>query len=150
MRPLRNPSLPVDHENPLPPLCAHRAHRALVRGRTWTLAEALTKLPLAVPIGGSLREALATFMQRHDMAFTPALGCTSYLHAAAALRSGACAAVLPTLAMSEFTADRFFIWPLTPLKLERDPVSILWNQRNASIRPAVAALAEAAPGLLTF
>jgi DNA-binding transcriptional LysR family regulator len=126
------------------------APRALVRGREWSLVEALTKLPLAVPIGGTLREALAAFMHRHGSTLSPALGCTSYLHAAAALRSGACAAVLPTLAMGEFTADRFLTWPLSPLKLHRDPVSVIWNQRNAAIRPAVAALAAAAHSILAF
>jgi DNA-binding transcriptional LysR family regulator len=126
------------------------APRGLVRGREWTLTEALTKLPLAVPIGGTLRDALAAFLHRHGAALTPALGCTSYLHAAAALRSGACAAVLPTLAMGEFTADRYLTWPLAPLKLTRDPVSVIWSSRNAAVRPVVAALADAAPGILKF
>jgi DNA-binding transcriptional LysR family regulator len=79
-----------------------------------------------------------------------AVDTTSYLHAAAALRSGVCAAVLPSIALAEFPADRTVTWPLTALKLERDPVSLMWNQRNASTRPAVATLAEAMPGILSF
>jgi hypothetical protein len=38
----------------------------------------------------------------------------------------------------------------TPLKLARDPVSVIWSPRNAAVRPAVAALVEALPHLLAF
>ena len=126
------------------------APRALVRGRDWRLESALDKLPLAVPIGGAMREALDNFMQRRGIEHLPALGCTSYLHAAATLRSGVCAAVLPTLAMGEFTTDKYLTWPLTPLKLERDPVSVIWNGRNAAVRPAVGGLAGMLGSLLSF
>ena len=126
------------------------APRSLVRGREWTLPEALVKLPLALPIGGSLREALDAFTERAGTPLDIVLGCTSYMHAAAALRSGACAAILPALALGDFPSDRFLTWPLTPLKLGRDPVSVIWNQRNAAIRPAVATLAESLSRSLTF
>lgn len=126
------------------------APRSLVRGGEWTLTEALTRLPLAVPVGGTLRDALAAFLHRQRRTLAPALGCTSYLHAAAALRGGACAAVLPSLSMGEFSGERYLTWPLTPLKLALDPVSVIWSPRNASVRPAVAALAEALPGMLKF
>lgn len=126
------------------------APRALVRGREWSATEALSKLPVALPIGGYVHDKVVTFMDRASRPLDLALGCTSYLHAAAALRSGACAAVLPTIALVEFPLERFVTWPLTMLKLERDPVSMIWNRRNAAIRPAVAKLAEALPGTLKF
>lgn len=130
------------------------APRALVRSRTLTLLEALTRLPLAVPISGTMRTALEVFVLRSsgkgggEMEF--AVDGTSYLHAAAALRSGACAAVLPSIALVDFPPERFVTWPLTPLKLERDPISVIWNQRNAAVRPAVATLAAALPSILSF
>lgn len=134
--------------------CLLAAPKSLVRGREWTLLEALTKLPLAVPAGGAMRAALERYVSRSSgkdsAGMEVAVDTTSYLHAAAALRSGVCAAVLPSIALAEFPADRTVTWPLTALKLERDPVSLMWNQRNASTRPAVATLAEAMPGILSF
>ncbi len=54
------------------------------------------------------------------------------------------------VALGDFPADRFLTWPLTRLKLERDPVSAIWKERNAAIRPAVATLAEAMSSSLAF
>lgn len=130
------------------------APRALVRGREWTLLEALTKLPLALPISGTMRTALEDYVRRSGGKSAAGMGVavdgTSYLHAAAALRSGACAAVLPTIALVEFPSNLLVTWPLTPLKMERDPICVIWNQRNSAVRPAVAALAESIPDILSF
>ena len=127
------------------------APRALVRGRDWTLAQALKNLPLALPLAGNMRDAIEAFAAKESVApLTVPLDYTSYLHAAAALRSGACATVLPSVALAELPAERIATWSLAPLKLERPPFSLIWSQRNASIRPVVAALAQAMPGILAF
>jgi len=127
------------------------APRSLVRGREWSLAEALRHLPLALPVAGAMRDAVEAYASKMALPpLTVLLDYTSYIHATAALRSGACAAVLPSIGLGEFPADRFMTWPLSPLKMERPPFSLIWNQRNASVRPAVAALAEVMREVLSF
>ena len=126
------------------------APRALIRGRDLSLTDVLGRLPLALPVSGIVRQAVTAHMKRAGAPIHVVVGCTSYLHSAAALRSGACAAVMPSLAIQELTADRFITWPLTALKITRDPVSIMWNQRNAAIRESIAALAAAAAETFRF
>ena len=130
------------------------APKALLPRADLSLPEALRSLPLAVPVGGALRTAVDAYAGKHapksGAAIHPAVECTSYLHASAALKSGACAAVLPGLALSEFQEDLYVRWSLAPLKLERHPVSLIWNQRNAAVRPVLAQLAQAIGRLLRF
>jgi len=127
------------------------APRALVRGREWTLPQALKNLPLALPIAGKMREAIDAFAAKESIPhLTVPLDYTSYMHAAAALRSGACAAVLPSVALAEVPAEKFATWSLSPLKLERPPYSLIWSQRSAAVRPVVASLAQAMPSILAF
>ncbi len=98
-----------------------------------------------------MREAVEAYAAKESIGpLHIPLDYTSYLHAAAALRSGACAADLPSVALNELTAELFTTWPLTPLKLERPPFSLFWCPRNASARPVVAALAESMSRILTF
>lgn len=127
------------------------APRSLVRGRDWSLAQALHQLPLALPIAGSMRDAIESYVAKSGrQTLDVLLDYTSYLHATAALRSGACAAVIPTVALAEFPTDRFTTWSLAPLKLERPPFSLIWNPRNAAVRPVVASLEEIMRKVLAF
>jgi len=130
------------------------APRTLLPGPDLTLAEALTTLPMAIPLAGTLRSAVDAYLSRQSKPPRPgmhlALECTSYLHSSAALKSGDCAAILPGLALTEFPEDRYRHWSMAPLKLERHPVSVIWNQRNAAVRPVMAQLAQAMGRLLKF
>ena len=58
--------------------------------------------------------------------------------------------MLPGLALSEFPEALYVRWSLAALKLERHPVSLIWNQRNAAVRPVLAQLAQAMGRLLRF
>ena len=130
------------------------APRALLPRPDLTLMEALTTLPMAIPLAGTLRSAVDAYLSRQSKPPRPgmhlALECTSYLHASAALKSADCAAILPGLALSEFPEELYQHWSLTPLKLERHPVSLIWNQRNAAVRLVVAQLAQAMSRSLRF
>jgi DNA-binding transcriptional LysR family regulator len=130
------------------------APRALLTSPDLTLAEALATLPMAIPLAGTIRSAVDDYLSRQSKPPRPgmhlALECTSYLHASAALKSGDCAAILPGLALTEFPEDRYRHWSLAPLKLERHPVSVIWNQRNAAVRPGLTRISQAMGRLLRF
>ena len=130
------------------------APRSLLPRPNLTLNEALFALPMAIPLAGTLRSAVDAYLSRrskpprHGMHL--ALECTSYLHSSAALRAGDCAAVLPGLALTEFPEELYCHWSLAPLKLERHPVSLIWNQRNSAVRPILSRLSEAMSQILKF
>ena len=130
------------------------APRSLLRRPDLTLTEALTTLPMAIPLAGTLRSAVDAYLtrqtKRSPCQMRLAMECTSYLHSSSALKTGTCAAILPRLALTDFPEEHFAHWPLTPLKLVRHPVSLIWNQRNAAVRPTVAHLAPALKRLLSF
>ena len=130
------------------------APRSLLPRPDLTLHEALTSLPLAIPLAGTLRSSVDVYLarqkkpSRHGMNL--ALECTSYLHAAAALKSGDCAAILPGLALHEFPEGLYSHWSLAPLKLERHPVSLIWNQRHTAVRPMLGELSGKMSQILKF
>jgi DNA-binding transcriptional LysR family regulator len=128
------------------------APKSLLRRPDLSLVEALTSLPLALPVAGTLRDAVDAHLRKQakKSGAHPAVECTSYLHAAAALKTGECAAVLPTLALTEFGEKRYLKWPLAQLKLERHPVALIWNRRNAAVRPVVRNLSFVMGKLLRF
>jgi hypothetical protein len=130
------------------------APRSLLPRPDLTLNEALFTLPMAIPLAGTLRSALDAYLSRQSKpprhGMNLALECTSYLHSSAALRTGDCAAILPGLSLPEFPEEHYCHWSLAPLKLERHPVSLIWNQRSAAVRPVLIRLSEAMIGLLKF
>jgi DNA-binding transcriptional LysR family regulator len=130
------------------------APRSLLPRPDLTLNEALFTLPMAIPLAGTLRSALDAYLNRQSKpprhGMNLALECTSYLHSSAALRTGDCAAILPGLALPEFPEEHYCHWSLAPLKLERHPVSLIWNQRNAAVRPILNQLSQAISRLLRF
>ncbi|MDB6068912.1 MAG: Transcriptional regulator, partial [Verrucomicrobiales bacterium] len=130
------------------------APRSLLPRADLTLIEALTSLPMAIPLAGTLRTGVDAYLDRQKKkprgGMRLALKCTSYLNSAAALKSGDCAAILPGLAIKEFPEGPYSHWSLTPLKLERHPVSLIWNQRNAAVRPILGMLSKAMSEILQF
>lgn len=130
------------------------APRSLLPRPDLTLINALCILPIAVPLAGNLRSALDAYLNRRSKppgrALHLALECTSYLQSSTALKSGACAAILHDLALSEFPEKHYCHWSLAPLNLDRHPVSLIWNHRNSAVRPIIDGLATATRQILKF
>ncbi len=116
--------------------------------------ELLAELPLAVSLGGSFREQLEVAASRAGVTLNIALECASFTLAAAALRAGTHAAVLPDVA--EATLGRLGDGAKVlriPLPFEAEPVRRLaaaWlrraeNPHLPALRDALTSTAEAAP-----
>ncbi len=96
-----------------------------------SLGDALATIPMALPIGGRMREAIERMAGARPLRVT--LACTSYLQAAEAVRSGMCAAVLPDTAASSLQGQRMQQIPIP----ERFTLCIAWTPRNVDTRPAL-------------
>ncbi len=102
------------------------------------VASVLRAAPLALPVGGKMREAMEQLADKARVRLHVAVGCSSYLHAAQVLQSGLCAAVLPDTALSALERDQFHRIPLR----DRYTLCLAWSARNADTRPALAGLIE--------
>ncbi len=107
-----------------------------------TFKEALATVPLALPIGGRLRETIDRMAG--DQPLRVMLACTSYLQAAEAVRSGMCAAVLPDTATSSLQGQRFHHLSVP----NRFTLCLAWTARNVDTRPALAELINALNGTM--
>jgi DNA-binding transcriptional LysR family regulator len=96
--------------------------------------DALATIPLALPIGGSMRAKVERMAGARPLRIT--LACTSYLQAAEAARSGLCAAVLPDTVKSSMPGQRLHILPLP----DRFTLCLAWTPRNVDTRPALGEL----------
>jgi DNA-binding transcriptional LysR family regulator len=108
----------------------------IVKKAPKSFKDALATVPLALPIGGRLREIIDRMAG--DQPPRVMLACTSYLQAAEAVRSGMCAAVLPDTATSSLQGQRLHRLS-TP---ERFTLCLAWTARNVDTRPALGALIE--------
>lgn len=110
------------------------------------LRKTLREVPLALPIGGRVREAVI----RHAGEVRPGLlGTAGYQNAVASVRAGHYASVLPTLAATEF-GDSVLCLGIPESVIPRRPVVLAWKRRAASTRPAVAAAIARLRDLLAF
>ena len=108
-------------------------------GRIKSLKDALQQLPLALPIGGRVREGILAYS---GGILNTSLGTSGYSAAISAVRSGSYAAVLPLIAASELTTDVQKV-PVPESVLPKRPVIMAWKRRAASTRPALqSAIAE--------
>ena len=98
-----------------------------------SIAEALATLPMALPIGGKMRESIEALA---GGSLRVALSCTSYLQAAEAVRSGMSAAVLPDTALLALHGQRLHRLPIP----DRFTLCLAWTPRNVDTRPALAEL----------
>ena len=96
--------------------------------------DALATVPMALPIGGWMREKIEKMAGARPLRVT--LACTSYLQAAEAVRSGMCAAVLPDTALSSLQGQRLHRLPLA----DRFTLCLAWTPRNVDTRPALVKL----------
>lgn len=107
------------------------------------------RLPLALPIGGALRESVDLFATKHGVALAPALTCDSYIQAAAAVESGAVASVLPDIA-AETLARRSVVRIIVPeLSVRSLRTFMIWSKRAAATRHSVQEAVEALPEILS-
>ena len=100
------------------------------------LATALSKAPLALPLGGRLRSRIDEIADQAGVTLQVSVGCSSYLQGSQLAESGMCAAALPDLALASLDKKRFHLFPL-PYCYE---LALAWNARNADTRPALARL----------
>ena len=107
------------------------------------LPRALTSLPLALPVGGSMRQRIEQIAAQEKKPLTVLLECSSYMQAAEALRSGPCAAILPDMAISEPEQSHYQRIPLS----ENIPISLIWKKRSAERNPRLAQLIKSLTSL---
>lgn len=115
-------------------------------GRHTNLRKALRELPLALPIGGTMREAIL----RHAGEIQPShLGTTGFLNAVASMRAGHYAAVLPSTASAGLGGD-FYKLSIPSSVLPPRQMVLAWSKRAAATRPAVASAVEKLREVLVF
>jgi DNA-binding transcriptional LysR family regulator len=112
---------------------------ALAKKAPKSAAEALTSLPLALPIGGTIRESMERLAAKKGGTLRVSVACTSFLQAALAVQSGMCAAVLPDSALSALQGQRLHRIALP----DRYTLCLAWTARNVDTRPQLAKLVEA-------
>lgn len=101
-----------------------------------SVAIAMANLPMALPIGGKMREIMERKAEKAGQKLDVAVACSSYLQAAQILESGMCAAVLPDTALSALNVSRLHRIPIP----DRYTLCLAWSARNADTRPALAGL----------
>ena len=101
-------------------------------------AAALAEHPVALPVGGRMRENVEKLAGSARIDLNISIGCSSYLHAAQVLESGLCAAVLPELAFASLDMAKYHRIPLP----DKYTLCLAWNARNTDTRPQLARLVE--------
>jgi DNA-binding transcriptional LysR family regulator len=109
-----------------------------------SVSEALATVPLALPIGGAMREKIDRLAGDNPIRVT--LACTSYLQAAEAVLAGMCAAVLPDTASASLPASSIHRLALP----DRFTLCLAWIPRNVDTRPALADLIATLKGAMTL
>jgi DNA-binding transcriptional LysR family regulator len=97
------------------------------------LRQSLRELPLALPIGGRVREAVIKYAGELKGG---TLGTTGYLNALASVKAGHYASVLPTLAASDLGATVRSI-KIPETIIPKRQIVLAWKKRTAETRPAV-------------
>lgn len=120
--------------------------KALLRSEPKDIASVLETVPLALPVGGMMREGIERLADKARVRMNVSVGCSSYLQAAQVLHSGMCAAVLPDTALAALKSDRFHRLPLR----DRYTLCLAWSARNSDTRPALAGLIERLTEKMTF
>ena len=110
------------------------------------LRQSLRELPLALPIGGRVREAVIKYAGELKVG---TLGTTGYLNALASVKAGHYASVLPTLAASDLGATVRSI-KIPETIIPKRQIVLAWKRRTAATRPAVEAAIAHLKVLLAF
>ena len=107
-------------------------------GRHTNLRKALRELPLALSIGGSLREAILHYAGEINSSH---LGTSGFLNAVASVRSGHYVAILPSIATADMGSNLSMI-PIPPAVVPTRQLVLAWSKRAAATRPAIALAVE--------
>ena len=110
------------------------------------LRQSLRELPMALPIGGRVRQAVIKYAGELK---GRTLGTTGYLNSLASVKAGHYASVLPTLAASDLGAAVSSIMIQESIIPKRQIV-LAWKRRTAATRPAVEAAIAYLKVLLAF
>jgi LysR family transcriptional regulator, nitrogen assimilation regulatory protein len=94
----------------------------------------LSSVPLALPMGGLLREELDQLMREKGLQMDVKLECASYLDSARAVKSGVVASVLPDLAKKDLLEEEYLEIPLN-IKQAARQICLIWSQRAMEARP---------------
>jgi len=100
-----------------------------------SVATALRDHPLALPVGGTLRQTLKAWSKKQKTALNIRLEVDSYLQAADAVRRGTHAAILPSLASTAMPTDVQCL-PLPSAIAQRRKLWLLWTDRLLRTRSA--------------
>lgn len=111
-----------------------------------TLRQALRELPLAMPIGGRVRDAVIKYAGELRAG---TMGTSGYLNAVASVKAGHYASVLPTLAASDLGATVRSI-KIPETIIPKRQIVLAWKRRTAATRPAVEAAIAHLKVLLAF
>lgn len=106
------------------------------------VATLLRDCPLALPIGGTLRESLNAWAKKQRIALNIRLEVDSYMQAADTVLRGTHAAVLPSLAASSMPKDVRSI-PLPPAVAQRRKLWLVWTDRLLRTRGAASGVRDA-------
>ena len=118
--------------------------KALAPTRPKTLAAALVSIPMALPIGGSVRDKAEQLAAKTGKPLKIVLGCTSYIQAARALETESCGTVLPDLAKPSLKLEKFHVFALP----EKYDLCMAWSKRNTDTRPQLLSLIDTMQGVL--
>jgi len=110
--------------------------KSLVRVAPKSVADALSSLPMALPIGGRMRDTVERLAATKGGAPRVVVACSSYLQAAQALQSGMCAAVLPETALGTLDAKTLHRLPIP----DKFTLCLAWTGRTVDTRPMLAQL----------
>jgi DNA-binding transcriptional LysR family regulator len=110
----------------------------------------MDSLPLALPIGGQLREALDQKMKKRGRSLKVRLECSSYLDALRALRSAAFAAILPGIARVDLQKGTFVEYSLPGFAASQRTICLVWSKRVVEMREKACKVLELATQRLTF
>ncbi len=103
--------------------------------REGNLKAAMAGLPLATSMGGQYREELTTGAAKANWPLRIELSCTSFTHAAQAVKTGTFAAAMPSLANVAFGPGEVVQFALPFMKSYARPICVAWNPRLSDVRP---------------
>jgi DNA-binding transcriptional LysR family regulator len=112
--------------------------KVLLRTEPKNASAVFANVPLALPVGGKMRETVERMAEKAGVRMNVTVGCSSYLQAAQVLQSGMCAAVLPDTALSALKVAHFHRIPMPG----RFTLCLAWSARNADTRPALDGLIQ--------
>ena len=120
--------------------------KTLVSKRARSLGDALTSSPVALPIGGTLRQSVESLVPHSAQKIDIRFACSSYLQAWQLAQAGVCGAVLPSFGDKQRKQEGFYTWSV-PYQF---PLSLAWTRRNARVRSQLDTLIDSigklAPG----